>query len=321
MRKVTLTGTDLKASMLGFGCNALLGDQSRTEGLALLETAFDAGINYFDVARVYGYGEAERLVGEFARGRRSDVIIASKFGIQPMLPAAGAGFIRPLVLRLMRLSPRLRDLLGRRARAAVKHSRFSVEESRASLETSLRVLATDCIDVYLLHECTIADASDELLEFLSQARRAGKIRYFGIGTAFEHVVDFCRQRQEFAAVVQFQNSALTQNVENLTTAPGAVLTHGALGGSFSALTRYLTSDEEAAKRWSSALQADAGDPWVMTSLMLGYATQANQRGPVLFHSRRRDTIVSNVRAVERGIDREQIDTFARLAKASGVVPG
>ena len=80
MRTVTLAGTELTTSVLGFGCNALLGEKTSTNGLALLDAAFDAGIRYFDVARVYGYGEAETLVGKFSKGKRTEILIASKFG-------------------------------------------------------------------------------------------------------------------------------------------------------------------------------------------------------------------------------------------------
>ena len=150
-----------------------------------MHTAYDEGLNYFDVARVYGYGEAERLVGEFAKGKRSRIVITTKFGIRPLISIAGAGYARTLVRNLMRFSPSLRNRIGRQARSAVSHGRFGAAEARDSLETSLRVLGTDYIDIFLMHDCSLGDISDDLLVFLSRARAEGKIRYFGVATEAE----------------------------------------------------------------------------------------------------------------------------------------
>lgn len=69
----------IKAS-LGFGCAALPVDQPRI-ARAILDHAFELGIRHFDVARLYGYGEAERILGDFLRGIRSEVTITTKCGL------------------------------------------------------------------------------------------------------------------------------------------------------------------------------------------------------------------------------------------------
>jgi len=321
MQTVTLVGTELTTSVMGFGCSSLLGDQTRAEGLELLAAAFDANIRYFDVARVYGYGEAERLLGEFARGHRSQIVIATKFGIQPLVSLSRAAHLRAVVQKIMRFSPRLRTLLGRSARMAVKRSRFSVNEVRRSLETSLRALGTDYIDIYLLHDCTVRDASEELLVFLDQARRDGKIRYFGVGTGVEQIVAICGQHPQFAEVIQFQNSVLISNLRYLGEPPGAVVTHGALAGSYTALKAHLSKNPELARRWSEIVQADCGNPSILAAMMLRHAVRANQRGPVLFHSRHAESIRGNARAIaEEWFAPEQLEQFARLARDCGIRP-
>lgn len=84
---------------VGFGCNSIL-SEGRSKALRLLATAFDAGVRHFDIARSYGTGEAEGILGAFLKNRRSQVTITTKFGIQPvtqtMLMRAGIHCVRQL---------------------------------------------------------------------------------------------------------------------------------------------------------------------------------------------------------------------------------
>ena len=84
MRSIDLWKGGPKASQLGLGCAAIMGRVGRRESLAALGAAWDAGINFFDTARSYGYGESEALLGGFLRGnRRSQAVVCTKFGILP----------------------------------------------------------------------------------------------------------------------------------------------------------------------------------------------------------------------------------------------
>jgi D-threo-aldose 1-dehydrogenase len=318
MHSVRLAGTDLTTSALGFGCNALLGENTWADGLALLETAFDAGIRYFDVARVYGYGDAEKLVGKFVRNKRADLLIASKFGIEPLLTVSTNGYLRRVVRYLMRLSPALRNAIGRRARTAVRTGRFTPEAAQRSLETSLRTLATDYIDIYLLHDCAVEDASDELLDFLIRAKRDGKIRQFGVGTHPREAIAICTKRLPFAAVLQFENSILCPTLCRIRNPPAAVITHSALAASYSTFMAYLSTHVDVARRWSELIHADCSDPNVLSGLMLAHAVVKNGRGPVLFHSRRRQHIRANTTAIQpNSFSKEQVTEFGRLAVQLG----
>src|SRR2546428_83538 len=113
LKRVTLPGTPVTTTALGFGCSSLLGGKTRAEGLRLLESAYEAGIRHFDVARYYSFGDAEGLVGEFARGRRDRITITTKFGLQPHRRLAKARGALQLVRRMMRASPLARDLVRR----------------------------------------------------------------------------------------------------------------------------------------------------------------------------------------------------------------
>ncbi len=242
-----LAGTEIVTSAIGFGCSALLGDKPRAEALRLLQAAFDSGIRYFDVARMYGYGEAESVVGEFSRHKRQEIVIATKFGIEPSAPALARGPVRAAVRRVMKLSPNIRRFISRRAVSALKTGRFQPQSAARSLETSLRALQTDYIDVFLLHDCSVQDTlNDELKGFLEETRRAGKIRHYGVGTSLAEVLQICRQAPAFASVVQFGHSVLAEFPRELHAAPRAIVTHGALAGSYAALRRHLEQRPEVA---------------------------------------------------------------------------
>ena len=130
---------DFGATRLGFGCAGLHGAVSRNEAIVLLETALDNGITHFDTARVYGWGAAERMLGDLARRRRAEMVIVSKAGIAP--PSIAGRLLKKIAGRF---SPSL---------AAAGESAFglfggaditqSVETSLAALGT--RVLTTDSI--------------------------------------------------------------------------------------------------------------------------------------------------------------------------------
>ncbi|HEV3121649.1 MAG TPA: aldo/keto reductase, partial [Isosphaeraceae bacterium] len=179
MTTVTLPGTTLTTTRLGFGCSALLGPRSKSQALELLETAYDSGIRHFDVARSYGFGDAEGVVGEFLKRHPNGLTVTTKFGLQPLKAVARMRFLVNLARQLMRLSPALRRAIGAQARNVVKQGAFAVPDVQESLETSLHELGRERIEVYLLHDCRLEDCTPELLAFLHEAARAGKIGHFG----------------------------------------------------------------------------------------------------------------------------------------------
>src|ERR1043166_773860 len=85
MREIIISGIDLRIPALGFGCSSLV-SSGATNARRLLDTAFDGGVRHFDVARYYGYGEAEGALGDFAAAHRAQITITTKFGIEPPRP-------------------------------------------------------------------------------------------------------------------------------------------------------------------------------------------------------------------------------------------
>ncbi|HET6831320.1 MAG TPA: aldo/keto reductase [Solirubrobacterales bacterium] len=112
----------LEVSVIGLGCSNFGGRLDRDGTAAVIDAALDAGITLFDTADVYGgSGGSESLIGEAVEGRREEVVIATKFGM---------------------------DMRGDDVPAAPKGSRDYI---RWAVEGSLRRLRTDHIDLYQLH--------------------------------------------------------------------------------------------------------------------------------------------------------------------------
>src|SRR5262249_52496909 len=104
MRYRPFGSTGLSVSVLGFGCSRIGGvfsSSTQREELALLRDATEAGINFFDTADVYSHGQSEILLGKAVKGRRRDVIIATKGGYllapQSQLLSRAKPLIRPVV--------------------------------------------------------------------------------------------------------------------------------------------------------------------------------------------------------------------------------
>ncbi len=135
----------LSVTVVGIGCNNFGGriDGKRSE--EVVNAALDAGINFFDTADTYANGKSEELLGRFLARRRSDVIIATKFGLD--LEGQGRG-ARP-------------------------------EYVRKAFDASLRRLKTDYIDLYQQHIPDPDVPISETLGALDELVKAGKVREIG----------------------------------------------------------------------------------------------------------------------------------------------
>src|SRR5665213_1755012 len=148
--KIALPGSGRETTRLGFGGSGLMGGLSERESLALLETAYDAGIRHFDVAPVYGHGQAERCLGIFLRGKTDKVTIATKYGILPPQCTGLLGVARSIVRPVVRRLPAIRKRVAQAAAGLAAKASFSVDEAQRSLDRSLQQLGIDRIDVWLL---------------------------------------------------------------------------------------------------------------------------------------------------------------------------
>jgi D-threo-aldose 1-dehydrogenase len=318
VRDVLIPAIGRRIPVLGFGCSALTGT-SRKIADRLLQTAFDSGIRHFDVARYYGYGEAEGILGTFLRSRRVEVTITTKFGIQPPRRSSALGFAVRAGRRVLRLLPSARKMVQARTQGLVRGGAFRVEDARSSLETSLRELSTEHIEFYLLHDYVVDDQpADELVAFLDGAVKAGKVRRFGIATGIENVLRALKSQPRLCDVLQFENSAVKQNIDRLpsgATTNRIVITHGAVGQSHREVSAFLIAHRDKAKEWSETIGADCSQASTISALLLNYAVQANPGGLVLFSSMKPETIARNAKAVfAPEFSPDQIALFAQLVK-------
>jgi aryl-alcohol dehydrogenase-like predicted oxidoreductase len=152
MRTRTLGGTGIKVSpyCLGAMMFGAWGNPDHEDSIRIIHAALDAGINFIDTADVYSAGESEEIVGQALRGRRDDVVLATK--------AHGA--------------------MGRDVNMQGNSRRWIVRE----VENSLRRLQTDYIDLYQMHRPDPDTDIDETLSALSDLVHSGKVRAIGSST-------------------------------------------------------------------------------------------------------------------------------------------
>jgi aryl-alcohol dehydrogenase-like predicted oxidoreductase len=174
--------TDLRVSEFGLGCARIGGIFQRDPAvfLSLLSAALDAGITFFDTADIYSQGESELLLGRAFRGRRDQVVIASKAGY--VLPAQRriVARFKPLVRPIIRLFGIRRHSLGTAVRGSPAQD-FSPTHLRRAVEGSLHRLRTDRLDLFQLHSPRAGIIEHgEWIEALDRLKREGKILYYGI---------------------------------------------------------------------------------------------------------------------------------------------
>lgn len=152
MEYVRVGGTGLRVSPLCLGCMMFgqWGNPDHEESVRVIHEAIDAGINFLDTANVYSFGESEEIVGKALKGKRDDVVLATKFHAPMGTGPNDYGNHRKHIFR--------------------------------AVEDSLRRLDTDYIDLYQVHRPEPKTDIDETLGGLTDLVRQGKVRYLGSST-------------------------------------------------------------------------------------------------------------------------------------------
>jgi aryl-alcohol dehydrogenase-like predicted oxidoreductase len=150
-RLLGTTGVRVSPLTLGAMMFGAWGNRDHDDSIRIIRRALDAGINVIDTADVYSRGESEEIVGKAIKGRRDDIVLATKFhGAMSDDDPNQAGTSRRWIIR--------------------------------EVESSLRRLGTDHVDLYQVHRPRPEIDIDETLSALSDLVHQGKVRYIGTST-------------------------------------------------------------------------------------------------------------------------------------------
>lgn len=149
-------GSELKVSAEGLGCMGMsefYGARDDAQSIKVIHRAIDLGVNFLDTADMYGPFINEKLVGEAIKGRRNELIIATKFG-----------------------NVRGED-------GSFQGINGSPEYVRNACDASLKRLGIETIDLYYQHRVDTNMPIEETVGAMSELVRAGKVRYLGLSEA------------------------------------------------------------------------------------------------------------------------------------------
>ncbi len=227
MQTRTLGRQGLEVSELGFGCMGLSdfytsSERSEDRAIAQIHRALDAGITLLDTADVYGPHTNEVTVGKAIRGRRDDVVLATKFGIvRGTDPAARGADGRP-------------------------------EYVQAACDASLARLGVEVIDLYYQHRVDPAVPIEDTVGAMAELVKQGKVLYLGLSEAAPATIRRAHRVHPISAL-QTEYSLWSRDVEKeilptvLELGIGFVA-YSPLGRGFLA-GRFTTPDDLAPDDW------------------------------------------------------------------------
>ncbi len=254
MKYKKLGNSDLEVSVVGVGCMMFGSMCDEDTTAAIIDTALDEGVNFFDTANIYGSppGTSEQFVGKALGSRRKDVILTTKFG-------AGAG--------------------GRGGSVEGGGTRDYIMQC---VEKSLQDLGTDYLDLYQYHFPDVNTPAEETLRALEELVQQGKVRYIGCsnmtGAQLQEALDSA-EKIGSSKYVSAQNwySLLTRGIEqdlvpvakkaNVSVIPYFPLESGLLTGKY----RKGQDDPEGSRlaAWGGAFKTD--DKMDKVEALISYA--------------------------------------------------
>ncbi|MFM2231871.1 MAG: hypothetical protein RJB31_572 [Bacteroidota bacterium] len=182
--------TELNVSVIGFGASPLgnvFDDCDESEGIRSVHCAIDLGINFFDVAPFYGITLAETRLGDALKGKRNDILLATKCG-----------------------------------RYGLRDFDFSYQRILDSADESLRRLQTDYVDLMQLHDIEFGSKDqvlNEAIPALQKIKASGKARFVGItGLPVRYLAAIARE-VEVDTVLSWAHYNLLQDEINAELVP------------------------------------------------------------------------------------------------------
>lgn len=266
--------------LLGFGCASLSSMRTSYEVQVLLNCAYNLGIKHFDTAPLYGNGYSELLLGSFIKNKRSQVTVATKFGLGgqgytsiPPFAALPLNYYKKRFLSRQTskiVIPKIKDEY-----AIIPRRSITKTQIEASLNASLQRLKTGYIDYYLLHEGFPSFLTDEALKYLEQKIKDGVIHKVGIASNYSAVLPHASQLEDFWEVVQYEYNSDDPS-EMLRLIPGRIhIQHS--------FFKHLKNDEH---------NSDSE----LAGTMLAQSARTNPNGVTLFSTRRKNILETNIKS-------------------------
>ncbi len=173
MEKRSLGKSGLSVSALGLGCMGMsefYGSADEAESIATMQRALDLGVTFLDTADMYGVGHNEELVGRAIRGRRGEVVLATKFG-------------------------NVRGPNGERLDISGKP-----DYVKSACEASLKRLGAEVIDLYYQHRVDPQTPIEDTVGAMADLVREGKVRYLGLSEAAPQTIRRAHKVHPIAAL-------------------------------------------------------------------------------------------------------------------------
>jgi aryl-alcohol dehydrogenase-like predicted oxidoreductase len=198
--------SELNVSAIGLGTWAIggtfWGQTDESAAIAAIQRAIDSGINLIDTAPIYGDGHSEEMVGKAIKGRRHQVVIATKCGV--------------------------------RLKGAVLINDLTPKSLRKEVEVSLKLLGTDVIDLYQCHWPDPNTPIEDTMAEMAKMKTEGKIRAIGVSN-FDAALLKKAQKVAQLASNQVQYSLLNRDIEKelipfCREQDIGILTYGPMGG-------------------------------------------------------------------------------------------
>lgn len=296
MKHNRLGNSELYVSEIGLGCMSLGTDKEK--GISLLHEALDHGINFLDTADLYDEGRNEEIVGEALRGRRSDVILATKVGNRWEAGKEGWTW---------------------------DPSKAYIKEA---VKESLRRLQTDYIDLYQLHGGTLEDPIDETIEAFEELKQEGVIRYYGVSSIRPNVIREYAQRSNIVSVMS-QYSILDRRPEEtvlplLEDKGISLIARGPVAkgiltsnGQSKAEKGYLDYSKEELSALLEGLDALQNDSRDIAHTAIRYALSSPAVAAVIPGASSVQQLLHNIQASQtEGLSSVELETIRRISKSN-----
>lgn len=186
MKKIKLGSKGLSVPAIGLGCMGMsdfYGSSSESKNLNVLDRAADIGCTFWDTADMYGPFTNEILISKALKGRRENITLATKFGI------------------------------NRDADGSWRGIKGNKEYVKAACEASLKRLGTDYIDLYYQHRFDTDTPIEETVNAMAELVKEGKIRYLGLSEAAPEIIARAHKVHPISAL-QTEYSLWSRDVED-----------------------------------------------------------------------------------------------------------